>query len=84
MIRLEDWRYGVRFASPMIMARTTAFDYAVPYIDGIMEKANSNRIVDLCSGASGPWLRLVDKLRDANAQIILTDKYPNTTTLLWY
>jgi hypothetical protein len=61
----------------VIMTRTTAFDYAIPYIDSIMEKANTNKIIDLCSGASGPWLRLVNKLKDANAQIVLTDKYPN-------
>jgi hypothetical protein len=58
------------------MIRTNAFDYAIPYIDSVMKKTNSNRIVDLCSGASGPWLRLFDKLQ-SHAQITLTDKYPN-------
>mgnify|MGYP001304198644 FL=1 len=61
----------------VIMTRTSAFDYAIPYIDNVVRKTNTNRIVDLCSGASGPWLRLVNKLECANVQIILTDKYPN-------
>jgi hypothetical protein len=59
------------------MIRTTAFDYAVPYIDKAVNTTQITRIVDLCSGASGPWLRLANKLKCADPEILLTDKYPN-------
>jgi hypothetical protein len=61
----------------VMMMQTTAFDYAAPYIAQVLEKTGSNTIVDLCSGASGPWLRLYEKLGNGKIQIILTDKFPN-------
>ena len=47
----------------VIMTRTPAFDVLVPYLDRLLQQTNSHRIVDLCSGASGPWLRLYSKLQ---------------------
>jgi hypothetical protein len=61
----------------VIMTRTPAFDYSLPYITRVMEKTGMKEIIDLCSGASGPWLRLYKQLTDKDIHIILTDKYPN-------
>ncbi|MBN2531409.1 MAG: hypothetical protein JXB88_00885 [Spirochaetales bacterium] len=41
----------------IIMTRTKAFDYAIPYMIKELENTDTNIIVDLCSGASGPCLR---------------------------
>jgi hypothetical protein len=53
-------------------------------LERVTESTRSRSIVDLCSGAGGPWLELSKKLDslespgDAPAlQICLTDRYPN-------
>ena len=45
------------------------------------QTSKATRVVDLCSGGSGPWPWLQESLRDAQgrvAEICLTDLYPNT------
>jgi hypothetical protein len=45
------------------------------------ETCKASRVVDLCSGGSGPWPWLHESLRDSHgqlAEIYLTDLYPNT------
>jgi hypothetical protein len=56
----------------------------VPLLRRAIEATASQSIVDMCSGAGGPWLRLSKALdsRKSSAdaptlQICLTDKYPN-------
>jgi len=61
----------------VIMTGTAGFDYTVQYIKSVMEKTGKNKIIDLCSGASGPWLRIYKKLSSEETEIVLTDKYPN-------
>ena len=44
--------------------------------------SKASRVVDLCSGGSGPWPWLHESLRDTQgrlAEICLTDLYPNTS-----
>lgn len=60
-----------------LMTRTKAFDCVVPYVDTALQSAGGPSIVDLCSGSSGPWLRLLGQLKTPSAKLILTDKYPN-------
>ncbi len=46
--------------------------------------SKTNRVVDLCSGAGGPWFWLreeVARLDRAPVQVILTDRYPNRAAL---
>lgn len=61
----------------VIVTRSPAFDSAVPYIDRVLQRVQTNQIVDLCSGASGPWLRIYKKLGMSDVHVLLTDKYPN-------
>jgi hypothetical protein len=61
----------------VMMTRTKAFDYAIPYIERELVHTQTDTIIDLCSGASGPWLRLINKMNDKKIKVILTDKYPN-------
>ena len=45
-----------------------------------LKVAGTDRLVDLCSGAGGPWLWLCRHLGDESAdklKVCLTDKYPN-------
>ena len=46
--------------------------------------SGARRIIDLCSGAGGPWFRLhkyLDQARVHPINIFLTDKYPNITAI---
>jgi hypothetical protein len=49
-----------------------------------LEECGSERVVDLCSGAGGPWPSLVRDFEMHGAvapEVLLTDKYPSTTDL---
>lgn len=51
-----------------------------PLISEAMDSAQTERVVDLCSGGGGPVLSVVKRLRwegKQNARVILTDMYPN-------
>lgn len=49
-----------------------------PILHSLLETTATHSIVDLCSGAGGPWLRLSREIETGGAlQILLTDKYPN-------
>lgn len=53
---------------------------AAPLVLEAMEAAQTDRIVDLCSGGGGPVISLVRRLRDhhhRDASAVLTDLYPN-------
>ncbi len=65
-------------------------DMANPYaavVDRLriaVARSGATRIVDLCSGAGGPWLRLLPLLRtDATSSlsVILTDRFPNVVAM---
>lgn len=49
-------------------------------LQSAVEAAGSGQVVDLCSGAGGPWLwfyRYFDRSGGKKVSICLTDKYPN-------
>jgi hypothetical protein len=51
----------------------------IPLFARALQHAGTLEIVDLCSGATGPWVRLRAQLKQAglNVKVTLTDKYPN-------
>jgi len=52
----------------------------VPKLQAALKEAGTRRIVDLCSGGGGPWLRLYPELTKDDTSpvsVFLTDKYPN-------
>ena len=51
----------------------------IPLLIRAMQHAETTEIVDLCSGGSGPWVRLQEQFKQAgcSVRIRLTDKYPN-------
>jgi hypothetical protein len=50
----------------------------VPLIAKAMQHAGTTEIMDLCSGGTGPWMRLQEHFKQAgmSVSIRLTDKYP--------
>jgi hypothetical protein len=51
------------------------YEPVVPLIDKVLRRISSRRIVDLCSGAAGPWEQLLEMGWDVT--VTLTDRYPN-------
>jgi hypothetical protein len=52
----------------------------VPRLRSGFEDARTHRVVDICSGGGGPWLRLYrifEEEENFPVEICLTDKYPN-------
>ncbi len=52
----------------------------VPLLLEALEKAGSDRIIDLCSGGGGPWPSLLPEMAadaDPGIRVLLTDKFPN-------
>jgi hypothetical protein len=56
-----------------------AYAPIAPLLQSALDSTRSRSIVDMCSGAGGPWLTLSRKLHpDAQVfDILFTDKYPN-------
>ena len=56
-----------------------AYAPIAPLLRSALDSTQSRSIVDMCSGAGGPWLTLSRKLHpDAQVfDILFTDKYPN-------
>jgi hypothetical protein len=46
----------------------------VPRLRRALARTGANRVVDLCSGAGGPWRRLADA---TDVDVLLTDRFPN-------
>ncbi len=59
------------------------YDPVAPMIKSILKRLNLNRIVDLCSGGSGPLLKFYKQFQKENfkIQITFTDKFPNIETI---
>jgi hypothetical protein len=52
----------------------------VPLLEEALRRSGASRIVDLCSGAGGPWPTLLPALRahaGKDVRVLLTDRYPN-------
>jgi hypothetical protein len=51
----------------------------LPLLIKAMQHAHTTEIVDLCSGGTGPWVRLQEHLKQAGwtVTVKLTDKYPH-------
>ncbi len=51
-----------------------AYDPVAPLLRHALERTKARRIVDLCSGAGGPWRRLAAQV---GVPVLLTDLYPH-------
>lgn len=74
-------REGVTGFLQFSVERTRHYAAAVPRIRQALNRLGISRIVDLCSGAGGPWLNLCRELDEGDGepvQVWLTDKCPDT------
>ena len=55
------------------------YDAVVPMLRDAIARAGATQVVDLCSGAGGPWRRWARNARGhaPGLPVVLTDKYPN-------
>lgn len=55
----------------------------LPLFQKALQKGGTTEIVDLCSGAGGPWLRLLEQLEQAGmpVHVRLTDLYPHPDSI---
>jgi hypothetical protein len=63
-----------------VTTRGAGHQNLIPLFTKALQQAGTLDIVDLCSGATGPWVRLGAQLRQAGlkVEITLTDKFPNS------
>ncbi len=62
-----------------VIATTKLYAAMVPILAAALQRTGTQQVVDLCSGAAGPWLWLqpVFAERGVSVSVCLTDKYPN-------
>jgi hypothetical protein len=68
----------------MILEVTNTYQPISSLLRKRLEECGSERVVDLCSGAGGPWPSLLRDFETHGAvapEVLLTDKYPSTTKL---
>lgn len=56
------------------------YDPVVPALRNALQEAGTDRVLDLCSGGGGPWLRLIQRfeiLGSIPLEVQLTDRFPN-------
>lgn len=73
-------RDGVTDGLQSVLNLAGIYRPVVPLLNQAIESARAERVVDLCSGGSGPWpwlYRLLGSRRGCPMEICLTDKYPN-------
>ncbi len=63
-----------------VWGRFDTYRPIVPLLRYALEESKNDHVVDLCSGAGGPWLRLARNFKEKQAykvSVLLTDLYPN-------
>lgn len=67
------------FLQQSLMLRMSVYRPALPLLVETLRVQQTNKIVDLCSGATGPWAQLKPALDTAlgTCHLTLTDKHPN-------
>ncbi|MFD6058278.1 class I SAM-dependent methyltransferase [Rhodococcus wratislaviensis] len=67
------------FLQQSLMLRMSVYRPTLPLITKVLQAQETNKIVDLCSGATGPWAELKPALDEAlgSTDLTLTDKHPN-------
>jgi hypothetical protein len=88
---IEDLRWCPRFIrdgitdwlQQSVVLAGRVYEPAAPLIAEILGRHRDNTVIDLCSGAGGPWRRLKELVEERNGpiQLVLTDKYPNRRAL---
>ena len=67
-----------------VWMRFNTYRPIVPLLRRALEESGSRQVIDLCSGAGGPWLQLMGDLERREGyriSVLLTDLHPNTEGL---
>jgi len=66
-----------------VIAKMKGYAPVVPVLAAALQRTRTRHVLDLCSGAGGPWfwLRPILAERGLNVSVCLTDKYPNLGAL---
>jgi hypothetical protein len=61
------------------LAATKPYAGMIPVLAAALQRTGSRRVLDLCSGAAGPWLWMHPALAEmgVSVSVCLSDKYPN-------
>lgn len=71
-------RNSVTDVLQFLLNRTRYQNLVAPLLKMALNRSQATQVVDLCSGAGGPWPDLVRTLgQDAHLSVCLTDKFPN-------
>ncbi|WP_296153207.1 hypothetical protein, partial [Pseudonocardia sp. SCN 73-27] len=76
--RLRD--LGSALLQQRLITDLDVYGCIAPLLAGVVAQTGFLDVVDLCSGASGPWLTLksnVERITESKLDVVLTDKYPN-------
>jgi hypothetical protein len=81
----QDWcprpvRDGVTDYLQFALATTKPYAAIIPLLADALRRTGTGHVLDLCSGAAGPWLWLHPALAEmgVSVSVCLTDKHPNT------
>ena len=74
------WRDSLTAFLRTTIDQLKIYDVIAPRLAALVARSETHRIVDLCSGGGGPWIRLsalLAELTDGPLHVSLTDKQPN-------
>jgi hypothetical protein len=77
---LKPIRDGATDYLQFVVLKAKPYQAIVESLNAALERAGTNRIIDLCSGAGGPWPILkpgMEAARKRPLEVCLTDLYPN-------
>ena len=66
-----------------VIAKTKLYEVIVPVLAAALQRNGTRKVLDMCSGAAGPWIWLQPILAEqgVSVSVCLTDKYPNMDAL---
>jgi hypothetical protein len=76
----QKLRDDVTFTLQFIFNAARLYRPIVARLGAAIRAAKSDRVLDLCSGAGGPWIwlqRMIAERTSLPTKVILTDRYPN-------
>ncbi len=77
---LSSIRNGVRDMIQFISTTMPTYSGIIPQLKRAVKKSGTREVIDLCSGAGGPWKRLIESIPDNKnsiQKITLTDLFPD-------
>jgi hypothetical protein len=81
----ESLRKAVTSALQFGLNQLKIYSCVIPVLRRVLALTRTNQIIDMCSGAGGPWIQLRAALDKSGipVKVCLTDKYPNLEAFAW-